>query len=416
MTSKVQVNHFYGEIAYEVEVSEQKRKEILTKYPAPKFSEGVSHFNKDEFNDGTNVTGAVLLINDYSIETTSNGGQYLKMSFINNNGSVGAKMWDKNGSVAHYSKVLEEKTIFWVSGKVQEFPKGSGNKNIQIDSLEVYEGEINAFDLLPSTKVNLEDYIVELYSYIEECDEEFRTIGFAALDKYWSEFSMKPAAKGHHHSYLGGLLKHTVGLMRIARYIMSQDNPFKPMMRLLAVAQRQYNTEIWGNVNAEAQLNTRKMVWNGSIDHLNTVFNQFSLFREKTINVSALTISILFHDMGKILEYMHVGEDAVKKFSWVFPNTDLSALKDRKGTGITMDTFGLALGHIPLGVMMFEQIRNEVEVELPIEDVVKVSNSLLAHHGKAEWGSPSNANYPEAVLIHFVDYLDSRWESADEIK
>ena len=38
---------------------------------------------------------------------------------------------------------------------------------------------------------------------------------------------------------------------------------------------------------------------------------------------------------------------------------------------------------------------------------------ILSHHGQLEYGSPKEPATPEAVLIHFLDYNDSRLASLE---
>jgi 3'-5' exoribonuclease len=36
---------------------------------------------------------------------------------------------------------------------------------------------------------------------------------------------------------------------------------------------------------------------------------------------------------------------------------------------------------------------------------------ILSHHGKVEFGSPKEPMFPEALLLHFLDEIDSKLEA-----
>lgn len=100
------------------------------------------------------------------------------------------------------------------------------------------------------------------------------------------------------------------------------------------------------------------------------------------INKDLVYAGIILHDLGKIIE-----------------------LSGPKGTEYTKK--GKLLGHISLGANEI----NNVSVELGVEDSEEVINLLhiiLSHHGQLEYGSPKEPATPEAALIHFLDYNDSR--------
>lgn len=100
------------------------------------------------------------------------------------------------------------------------------------------------------------------------------------------------------------------------------------------------------------------------------------------INKDLVYAGIILHDLGKIIE-----------------------LSGPKGTEYTKQ--GKLLGHISLGANEI----NNVSIELGINDTEEVLNLLhiiLSHHGQLEYGSPKEPMTPEAVLIHFLDYNDSR--------
>jgi 3'-5' exoribonuclease len=90
----------------------------------------------------------------------------------------------------------------------------------------------------------------------------------------------------------------------------------------------------------------------------------------------------LFHDIGKIYE-----------------------LAFDRGTEYTKE--GQLIGHHVLGCELVDRIANRIE-GFPAELRLQAKHLILAHHGKLEYGSPKVPHTIEALLVHYVDDLDSK--------
>ena len=68
---------------------------------------------------------------------------------------------------------------------------------------------------------------------------------------------------------------------------------------------------------------------------------------------------------------------------------------------------GQLLGHI---MIEYEMISKKMEAiaEFPARLKILVQHMLLAHHGKYEFGSPKLPMFREALLLHYLDDLDSK--------
>ncbi|MGH9430553.1 MAG: 3'-5' exoribonuclease YhaM family protein [Terriglobia bacterium] len=76
-------------------------------------------------------------------------------------------------------------------------------------------------------------------------------------------------------------------------------------------------------------------------------------------------------------------------------------------------TRGQLLGHITIGIEMIqEKIRNLPDFPPQLRD--KILHLVLSHHGKTEFGSPKEPVFPEALVVHYLDDLDSKLESMRE--
>lgn len=100
------------------------------------------------------------------------------------------------------------------------------------------------------------------------------------------------------------------------------------------------------------------------------------------INKDLVYSGIILHDIGKLYE-----------------------LSGPKGTEYTK--MGKLLGHISLGANEIYGVAEELKVE-DSEEILNLLHIILSHHGQLEYGSPKEPITPEATLIHFLDYCDSK--------
>lgn len=104
--------------------------------------------------------------------------------------------------------------------------------------------------------------------------------------------------------------------------------------------------------------------------------------RYPALNRDLLLVGALLHDIGKVAEL---------KYERSFEYTDAGKL----------------LGHIVIGVeMVAEKVRSIAD--FPLEKAVLVKHLLLSHHGQYDYGSPKRPKTLEAVVLNFLDDLDSK--------
>jgi 3'-5' exoribonuclease len=70
---------------------------------------------------------------------------------------------------------------------------------------------------------------------------------------------------------------------------------------------------------------------------------------------------------------------------------------------------GQLLGHIVIGLRMLHDKIRQVP-DFPPQLQVLVEHLIVSHHGELEYGSPKVPLFPEAMLLHHIDNLDSKME------
>jgi len=124
----------------------------------------------------------------------------------------------------------------------------------------------------------------------------------------------------------------------------------------------------------------------GLIEHVLSLCQlaKFSAQHYRHIDFDLLLTGVLLHDIGKIRELHYA-----------------------RSFGYT--TEGQLLGHIQIGVQIFlEKLRLFPDFPPKLRDLVL--HMILSHHGELEYGSPKIPLFPEALLLHLLDNMDSKME------
>jgi len=104
-----------------------------------------------------------------------------------------------------------------------------------------------------------------------------------------------------------------------------------------------------------------------------------------SVDLDIVMTGAILHDIGKVEELTY----------------------DR---GLGYSTVGQLLGHISIGVRFLHEKLRQVP-DFPPALAVLVEHIILSHHGKLEFGSPKVPMLPEALLLHYLDDMDSKMET-----
>jgi 3'-5' exoribonuclease len=107
------------------------------------------------------------------------------------------------------------------------------------------------------------------------------------------------------------------------------------------------------------------------------------------LNRDLLITGGILHDVGKIYEY------AYKK-------------------SISISDRGRLLGHIVIGSEMVSERAGRLK-GFPDDLKSRIIHMILSHHGEIAWGSPKQPLFPEALVLHYADNLDSKMEMIKQV-
>jgi 3'-5' exoribonuclease len=124
----------------------------------------------------------------------------------------------------------------------------------------------------------------------------------------------------------------------------------------------------------------------GLLEHVLSVCNlaRFTAGHYKFIDLDLLLAGAILHDIGKIHE-----------------------LSYDRGFGYTSE--GQLLGHMMIALRMVDEKLRAIEgFPRPLRSLLE--HMIISHHGHLEFGSAKLPQFPEAMLLHYLDDMDSKME------
>jgi 3'-5' exoribonuclease len=123
------------------------------------------------------------------------------------------------------------------------------------------------------------------------------------------------------------------------------------------------------------------------LDHVVSLFRSCDLVSRNypQINRDLLLTGAFLHDLGKIYELTYT-----RSFSY--------------------SSRGQLLGHMIIELEMLQAKLAQLP-GFPAEMKTLLEHLIISHHGQYEFGSPKLPMFPEALMLHYLDDLDSKMES-----
>lgn len=151
---------------------------------------------------------------------TRNGKPYDNLILQDKTGTLDGKVWDPNsGGIADY----DEMDFVEVFGDVISY-----NNNLQLNIKQLrkpYEDEYQVADYMPTTEKSVDAMYNELLSYVKAVDNKYlRALCeyyFVKDEEFIKVFQTHSAAKSVHHGFAGGLLEHTLSILKLCAYYVS---------------------------------------------------------------------------------------------------------------------------------------------------------------------------------------------------
>lgn len=159
-----------------------------------------------------------------------------------------------------------------------------------------------------------------------------------------------------------------------------KDTDYKRLLKSFFVDDNVFFEEF---CKAPAGMRVHHAYLGGLLEHSVTVAEICrEIVRFYNVNRDLLIAGALLHDVGKVREYTITS------------------------SGIEVTTEGELKGHIAIGAEMVRE--RGKSLNLPEKKIVELEHIVLSHHGELEWGSPVVPKTLEALIVHYIESLDSK--------
>jgi len=282
-----------------------------------------------DFTPNQNIS-TTFLVKSKELRAKKTGGQFAMLTFADRTGDISGQWWD---GFEDTIDTFDKDDIVFVRGLVNVY---RNHLQIQIHRMRPCQPhEVDLTHYFPTTRFDVEAMFAELLGIIRDFQNPYlRQLleNIFADQETARKFKRAPAAKTMHHPYLGGLLEHTLSLVKLAK-------------------------KVGGHYAG--------------------------------IDLDLLQTGAVLHDFGKIDE-----------------------LSYDRAFGYTNE--GQMIGHLVMETIMVSDHIKQID-GFPDELRRHLLHLLLAHHGKLEYGSPKLPCTPEALMLAYLDDLDSKVEAMQRL-
>ena len=161
----------------------------------------------------------VFVVREKELRTTKNGDLYISATLGDKTGSISARMWQASEAV--FNSIPVEGFI-QITGRVEDY---RGSLQLLLDACRPFPSDkLNMADFLPVSQFDIEEMWAELLDILREGikNKSVRLLikKFVEDKQLVARFKRSPAAVQMHHPFIGGLLEHTLNVVRAAKALL----------------------------------------------------------------------------------------------------------------------------------------------------------------------------------------------------
>lgn len=160
--------------------------------------------------DGRGTCEGYAVVKTADIKKTTKGADYLDMTLADNSGEINAKLWEYNG------ENIQPFDFVKVRGSISSY---NGVEQLRVDKIRKVTDadDVDIGDYVPSACVPGSLMYDEILAIVNGFyDAELMELVSFILNSEKEKLLYWPAAKSNHHAVRGGLLMHTLSMLRLA--------------------------------------------------------------------------------------------------------------------------------------------------------------------------------------------------------
>ena len=156
---------------------------------------------------------SIFLVKNKSLLKGKTGKDYISLKLSDKTGDIKANIWD---NTQKFANIFEAGDFIKIKSKTSVFQNELQLNISDAEKIDIAGGDLCLF--LRSSKFNIDDMYLELCAILRENIKD-KYIGelinsFLNDEHYTNKLKSLPAAKSIHHAYIGGLLEHTLSIVK----------------------------------------------------------------------------------------------------------------------------------------------------------------------------------------------------------
>jgi len=158
-----------------------------------------------------------FLVTEKNLAVSQKGNPYLSLRLRDKTGDVDGRVWD---NVDEMNRTFQKGDVIYIHSRAISFRNVIQLSISEIQTLE--ETEIDPADYSPASKLDTAKMYDALIGFTETVGNPYlkSLLNLIFSDEKTAEaFRTAPAAKGFHHSYIGGLLEHTLSVTHLIDHV-----------------------------------------------------------------------------------------------------------------------------------------------------------------------------------------------------
>ncbi len=171
--------------------------------------------NFTKINNSDTVDG-FCLIKTLELKKTAKGSEYLDMVVTDSSGEIGAKLWNYNADMHSW---VSENALVKIRGSISLF---NDMPQLRVERIRpVLESDgVKIEDFVPSADYSGEEMYATILGIVNGFEnEQLKKLVLKILDINKEQMLYWPAAFKLHHAIRGGLLYHTLSILRLAQSV-----------------------------------------------------------------------------------------------------------------------------------------------------------------------------------------------------
>ncbi len=178
--------------------------------------DGIEVKSIGDFVEGDRIQN-FFIIKDMEIKLNKNNKQYIDLNLGDKTGEVNGKIWDANNVD---DSLYKENLLVKIRGRVTQWQSQLQLNVEKIRPAQENDGVLMG-DFVQSAPHNSQWMYDEILKYLEKIDNmDINIITETILESKKEKLMYYPAAKTNHHSIRGGLLYHTLTMLRLGERLL----------------------------------------------------------------------------------------------------------------------------------------------------------------------------------------------------